>query len=200
MNKRPGFRKRLALELFRSIRKNRAKIHELHTLFWECTLRCNAACRHCGSDCHVSALHPDMPVEDFLRVIDEITPHVNPHQVLVTFTGGEALVRNDIEACGRELYKREYPWGIVTNGLLLTRERLDSLLAAGLHSITVSLDGFEDAHNWLRRNPKSFDQAVNAVCMLAEEKEITWDVVTCVNQRNINDLMTFKEFLIEMGV
>ena len=27
MNKRPGLRKRLALELFRSIRKNRAKIH-----------------------------------------------------------------------------------------------------------------------------------------------------------------------------
>ena len=33
MNKRPGLRKRLALELFRSIRKNRAKIHELRTLF-----------------------------------------------------------------------------------------------------------------------------------------------------------------------
>lgn len=60
MNKRPGLRKRLALELFRSIRKNRAKIHELRTLFWECTLRCNASCLHCGSDCHVSSAHPDM--------------------------------------------------------------------------------------------------------------------------------------------
>lgn len=38
MDKRPGFRKRIALELFRSIRKNRAKLHELRTLFWECTL------------------------------------------------------------------------------------------------------------------------------------------------------------------
>ena len=42
MDKRPGFRKRIALELFRSIRRNRAKLHELRTLFWECTLRCNA--------------------------------------------------------------------------------------------------------------------------------------------------------------
>ena len=116
MNKRPGLRKRLALELFRSIRKNRAKIHELRTLFWECTLRCNASCLHCGSDCHVSSAHPDMPVEDFLKVIDEITPHVDPHKVMITFTGGEALVRKDIEACGRELNKREYPWGIVSNG------------------------------------------------------------------------------------
>ena len=66
------------------------------------------------------------------------------------------------------------------SGLLLTRERLDSLLASGLHSATISLDGFEEAHNWLRRHPKSFENAVNAICMLAEEKEIVWDVVTCI--------------------
>ena len=200
MNKRPGLRKRLALELFRSIRKNRAKIHELRTLFWECTLRCNASCLHCGSDCHVSSEYPDMPVEDFLKVIDEITPYVDPHKVMITFTGGEALVRKDIEACGRELNRREYPWGIVTNGLLLNRTRLDSLLAAGMHSISISLDGFEEAHNWLRGNRRSFEAAVNAIAMLAEEKEIVWDVVTCVNQRNFKDLMLFKNFLIELGV
>ena len=55
MDKRPNIKKRIALELFRSIKKNRAKLHELRTLFWECTLRCNVSCRHCGSDCHVSA-------------------------------------------------------------------------------------------------------------------------------------------------
>ena len=149
MNKRPGLRKRLALELFRSIRKNRAKIRIAYALLGV-HARCNASCLHCGSDCHVSSAHPDMPVEDFLKVIDEITPHVDPHKVMITFTGGEALVRKDIEACGRELNKREYPWGIVSNGLLLNRTRLDSLLAAGMHSITISLDGFEEAHNWLR--------------------------------------------------
>lgn len=142
----------------------------------------------------------DMPMEDFLKVIDDITPHVDPNKVLVIFTGGEALVRKDIETCGLELYNRGYPWGIVSNGLLLTRERLDSLLASGLHSATISLDGFEEAHNWLRRHPKSFENAVNAICMLAEEKEIVWDVVTCVNQQNFKDLKLFKDFLVEMGV
>lgn len=200
IDKRPGFRKRIALELFRHLRKNRVKLHELHTLFWECTLRCNVACRHCGSDCRASAAQPDMPAADFLKVIDELTPHVDPHQLLVVFTGGEALVRNDLEACGRALYDRGYPWGVVSNGLLMTRERLNSLLAAGMHTATISLDGFEEAHNWLRRHPKSFDQALNAICLLAEETEITWDVVTCVNQKNIQDLPLFKDFLIEMGV
>lgn len=200
IKKRPGFRKRIALELFRSLKRNRTKLHELRTLFWECTLRCNASCRHCGSDCHVSAAHPDMPIEDFLRVIDEITPQVDPHKVLVIFTGGEALVRPDLEQCGLALYRRGFPWGIVSNGLLMTRERLDSLLAAGMHTATISLDGFEEAHNWLRRHPRSYEKALNAVCMLAEEPELVWDVVTCVNQHNIQDLKLFKEFLVEMGV
>ena len=106
MDKRPNIKKRIALELFRSIKKNRAKLHELRTLFWECTLRCNVSCRHCGSDCHVSASVPDMPVEDFLKVIDDITPYVEPNKVLVIFTGGEALVRKDIEKCGLELGDR----------------------------------------------------------------------------------------------
>ena len=200
MKKRPGFRKRIALELFRNLKKNRVKLHELRTLFWECTLRCNLACRHCGSDCHVSADQPDMPVADFLKVIDEITPHIEPNKVLVTFTGGEALMRSDLEECGLELYRRGFPWGIVTNGMLLTRKRLDSLLASGLHSVTISLDGFENSHNWLRGNSKSFEHALNAVCLLSEEKELVWDVVTCVNQHNFKDLKLFKDFLIEMGV
>lgn len=33
MDKRPNIKKRIALELFRSIKKNRAKLHELRTLF-----------------------------------------------------------------------------------------------------------------------------------------------------------------------
>ncbi|MCL2728339.1 MAG: TIGR04133 family radical SAM/SPASM protein, partial [Bacteroidales bacterium] len=142
----------------------------------------------------------DMPAKDFMRVIDEITPHVNPNRTMITFTGGEALLRNDLEACGLALYKKGFPWGLVSNGMLLNRKRLDSLLAAGLHSITISLDGFEEAHNWLRNHPQSHAKALNAVRMLTKEKEIVWDIVTCVNKKNLHQLNEFKEFLIANGV
>ena len=200
MGKKLSLRKRIALELFRKIRKNNARVHELNTLFWECTLRCNLFCRHCGSDCKAVADCPDMPAKDFMQVIEQITPHVNPNRTMIIFSGGEALLRNDLEACGLELYRRGFPWGVVSNGMLLNRRRLNSLLAAGLHSITISLDGFEDAHNWLRQHPKSYANALNAVRMLTEKKEIVWDVVTCVNRKNINQLVDFKEFLIANGV
>ena len=193
-------RQRLALGLHRRIRHNDAKIHELRNLFWECTLRCNMNCRHCGSDCKQAAAVPDMPAKDFFKAIDDITPHVDPHKTFITFTGGEALVRKDIEEVGLELYRRGFPWGIVTNGLLLDERRLDSLLRSGMHSITVSFDGFEEDHNWIRRNERSFECADKAIKLLVRTPDLLWDIVTCVNPRNYGSLEDFKEYLISIGV
>ena len=193
-------KQRVGLELQRSLRHTEAGLHPLRTLFWECTLRCNMSCRHCGSDCKVQPGAKDMPAEDFLRVVDSITPHVDPHRVFVIFTGGEALLRDDLERVGLELYRRGYPWGLVTNGFLLDERRLHSLLASGMHSITVSLDGPEEQHNWIRRHPQSFAKAAAAIRLLAHEKDLLWDVVTCVSPRNYAVLPRFRQQLEAMGV
>jgi MoaA/NifB/PqqE/SkfB family radical SAM enzyme len=65
MGKRLGLRQWIALKLFKKLHKIRAAEHTLTTLFWECTLRCNLQCRHCGSDCTASPEYKDMPAEDF---------------------------------------------------------------------------------------------------------------------------------------
>lgn len=195
-----SFRKLLALEAARKIRKNNAELHPLRQLFWESTLRCNLHCRHCGSDCKKQPDHPDMPLEDFIRVIDSIIPHVNPHEVSIIISGGEPLMRDDLEECGNALYQRGFPWGFVSNGLFLSRPRLDSLLEAGLHAITISLDGFENEHNWMRGHEDSFKRAAKAIEMLAGEDELLWDVVTCVNSKNYPYLSSFRNYLVNLGV
>ena len=89
-------RLKMALWLERIRRKNLKAIHPLQQLFWESTLRCNVHCLHCGSDCVSSIETPDMKAEDFLHVIDtEVTPHVDPHKVLIIISGGEPLMRKD---------------------------------------------------------------------------------------------------------
>jgi radical SAM enzyme (rSAM/lipoprotein system) len=194
------FKKKVALELFRVYRKNTTKIHELSYLLWECTLRCNLTCRHCGSDCKKESAVRDMPLADFLKAIDSISPHIQPNKTTIVITGGEALLRKDLEECGEELYKRGYPWGLVTNGYLLNQARLNSLLNAGLRSITVSLDGLQESHNWLRNNSNSFRKAFDAISLLPTIPDLKYDVVTCVNPRNLPDLEALKEKLIQAGV
>ena len=196
-----NLKKRISLKLYQQHKRNQVRLHELSYLFWECTLRCNLQCLHCGSDCKSETSSPDMPLEDFLRVLDNIKPHVNTHKTMIALTGGEPLMRKDLAKCGKEFYKREFPWGMVTNGYGLTKERFEELLQSGLRSVTVSLDGLSpETHDWMRGKQGSWERAINAITMVASTSGLVNDVVTCVNKRNINDLEEIKKLLLRMGV
>jgi radical SAM enzyme (rSAM/lipoprotein system) len=195
-----SFKKRIGLELWQKHERNMVREHPLRQLFWECTLRCNLHCRHCGSDCKTMAGHQDMPKEDFLHVLDNIATKTDPHKVFVVISGGEPLMREDLEACCTEIYARGFPWGMVTNALFLTPERFMKLLKAGMHSITISLDGLEDDHNWMRGNSNSFKQVDRALQMLKQAPRLKYDIVTCVNRRNYPKLEAIKEYLVSRDV
>jgi radical SAM enzyme (rSAM/lipoprotein system) len=179
---------------FRQFKKSEVRLHELNYLFWECTMKCNLACLHCGSDCSKSNSAPDMPLKDFLSALDTIE---NPSRnFIVVLTGGEPLLRNDIELCGREIRKRGMRWSLVTNGYLYDKERHISLLNAGLGALTVSLDGMEISHNWLRGSDSSFRNTVKAIDIASGSSRLNFDIVTCVNKRNLYELNEMLEFLI----
>lgn len=199
--RRLGLRKRWALDIFSDLYTRTVAEHRLNTLFWECTLRCNLACRHCGSDCRVAPDVPDMPLADFLKVIDEqITPHVDPAEVLIIFSGGEVLMRADLEQAGIEVTRRGYPWGMVTNGMALTPQRFERLMQAGLRSISISLDGFEKEHNRIRGNALSYERALQAIRLIVREPNLAYDVITCATGDLIPHLKEFRSMLIAEGV
>lgn len=193
-------KKKLALELWRQKEKLIREEHPLKQLFWECTLRCDLKCRHCGSDCKMKSESNDMLKEDFLRVLDSIAAKTDSHKVFVIVSGGEPLMRRDIEECGRAIYEKGFPWGMVTNALHLTPQRWQGLLRAGIHSMAISLDGLESDHNWMRGNDQSFQMVSQAIDMLVATKGFVFDIVTCVNRRNYPKLDEIKEFLISKGV
>ena len=195
-----SLRKRLGLEIQRKIQQHLIADHPLYQLFWECTLRCNLHCRHCGSDCKTVVGHEDMPLEDFIRVLDSIAAKTDSRQVFIIITGGEPLVREDIVECCRAIREHGFPWGMVTNGLYLTPELLHQLVDAGMHAMTISLDGLEENHNWMRGNKDSFRAVSDAIDLLREEPNIVWDIVTCATEHNFSELPALRDFLIDKGV
>lgn len=196
---RPSSTKKMLLSYAFLKYEEKTKQHLLKQLFWECTLRCNLHCLHCGSDCRAITKTKDMPLDDFLTVLDDVSTVRNPSGILVVTTGGEPLVRKDIIECGKAIRERGFHWGMVSNGFLLDEQMCDRLMEAGLETIAISLDGFEEAHNWLRGNKKSFALAERAIkCLVG--KDIIWDVITCVNQKTIGYLDDFKRYLIDLGV
>ena len=195
-----SLKKRLGLEIQRKIQQQIVKDHPLYQLFWECTLRCNLHCRHCGSDCKTVAGLPDMPLQDFIRVLDSIAKRTDSRQVFVIITGGEPLMREDIVECCRTIHEHGFPWGMVTNGLYLTPSLLQQLVDAGMHAMTISLDGLEDNHNWMRGNNGSFEAVSNAIDLLRDVPNVLWDIVTCATERNIAELPALRDFLVKKGV
>ncbi|GAP72447.1 radical SAM additional 4Fe3S-binding SPASM domain [Candidatus Symbiothrix dinenymphae] len=191
---------RLSQSIFNLFKANETRLHELSYLFWECTQRCNLKCRHCGSDCTANSAIRDMPFDDFLQAILPLKSAFFAKNITVAITGGEPLLRSDLAQCGKALRQNGFRWGIVTNGYAYTPEVHAQLLSAGMGAITLSLDGLHDTHNWLRANPHSFDNAVRALDLIASSKRLFYDVVTCVNHRNINELPLLKEFLISKNV
>ena len=182
-------------------KKNETSLHELTYLFWECTRRCNLQCLHCGSDasCATDNSIPDMPFEDFLNAILPLKEIYKPDSITVAITGGEPLVRKDLPKYGMQLRQHGFRWGIVTNGYDYTADVHKSLLDAGMGAITMSLDGLKENHNWLRDNNQSFDNAIRALDLIVSSSRLNYDVVTCVNQKNIEELEEMKAFLIERG-
>lgn len=174
--------------------------HPLRQLFWECTLNCNMSCLHCGSDCNKDVRKGEMPLADFLAVLDDVKFHQPDVKTMVYTIGGEPLVRHDILECGRAITDRGFFWGTVTNGHLLDQAMMKELMRAGLRSISVDIDGTREDHNWLRNNPSSFDRAYNALICIRNTSGLVWDVITCINRRNIASLDKIKAMLVDAGV
>lgn len=186
--------------VFRLFRDNEVRVHELNYLFWECTTRCNLHCRHCGSDCSVQSREKDMPLEDFLQALDTIPSSHRPRDFIVVLTGGEPLLRPDIETVGRAIRERGFGWGMVSNGWFYDEAAHERLMGAGMGALTISLDGLETSHDWMRGLGGSYARAVRAIGLSAADPRLNADVVTCVNRRNLAELPRIHDVLAGLGV
>jgi len=110
-----------------------------HIVAWNLTKRCNLACAHCYiSAGSWQATSDELSTEECLRILDEVLD-VNPNPMLI-LTGGEPLLRDDLEVLVERASSRGATVVVGTNGTRLTDDRIGSLMAAGLKGVAVSVD------------------------------------------------------------
>lgn len=81
----------------------------------------------------------------------------------VSFTGGEPLIRKDLPELVARAHQTGLHTSLSTNGLLLNGDRLEHLLAAGIDTIYLSLDGATaETNDRLRGVSGSYDRVLNA--------------------------------------
>jgi radical SAM enzyme (rSAM/lipoprotein system) len=182
------------------VRRLETTVHPLRYLFLEITQRCNLHCRHCGSDCGKETRLDELSTDEWVAFLGYLAKNFDRRQVALVVTGGEPLCRPELERITGAIRAHGLTWGMVTNGWALSEANVRKLVDAGITSITVSLDGLRESHDWLRGREGSWDRAVAGIGRLARSGIPFFDVVTCANPRNLGELPQVREVLRQAGV
>ncbi len=137
----------------------------------EVTRRCNFTCPHCFVDARSAkgkplgeaggAPAPEWTTAELAALVRDLAACGTTD---LCWSGGEPLLRDDLEELTREATSRGLCVSLVTNGSLATRDRLARLRASGLATVQISLDGATpEAAARIRRGPKAaFRRATEA--------------------------------------
>jgi MoaA/NifB/PqqE/SkfB family radical SAM enzyme len=96
--------------------------------------RCNLACTYCNEFDDIS--NP-VPTEEMFARIDRLGSFGTS---IVTISGGEPLLHPELDAIIARIRKNGILAGLITNGYLLVRERIERLNRAGLEYLQISID------------------------------------------------------------
>lgn len=108
-------------------------------LLLELTYRCPLQCVFCYNPVDFAAIENELTTPEWIRVMREARALGS---VQLGLSGGEPLMRDDVEAIAAEAHTLGYYTNLITSGVGLTRERLTELKRAGLDHIQLS---FQDS-------------------------------------------------------
>ena len=169
-------------------------------VYWETTLACGLACRHCRATAVPERSPLELTTQEGLGLLDRILGFGQPLPHIV-FTGGDPLRRPDLEELVAGATERGIGASLapaVTPDF--TKARLASLKAAGIQTISLSLDGSSpELHDGLRGVPGTFDMTMEATTW-AHEVGFPIQVNTLVTDTTLDDLPAIYEVVGRMGI
>lgn len=154
------------------------------SLWLEVESRCNLACKFCynfwrpATETYPQTLSTDELLRGLSALLDEFECR------RVALSGGEPLLRSDLEEIVAFFKQRQVRVVLTTNGALLSDAKVDSLRASGVDIVQVSLHSSRpDEHDWLSSGP-AFRGAMLAL-MRARERGIGLAAVYVATSRNL---------------
>lgn len=99
--------------------------------------RCNLACTYCNEFDKDS---PPVPTEQMLARIDKLC---SLGTSIITFSGGEPTLHPDLDTLIRRARQGGAITTLITNGYLLTPDRIRALNASGLDYLQISIDNVQ---------------------------------------------------------
>jgi len=154
--------------------------------------RCNLSCAYCNEyDDHSRPV----PLETMVRRVDLLA---GLGTCIVTISGGEPLLHPELDEIVRRIRARGMIAGLITNGYLLTAERIQRLNRAGLDHLQISIDNVTP-DDVSKKSLKVLDRKLQ---LLAEHAEFHVNINSVVGGgiRNPRDAQVVGRRAVELGL
>ena len=153
--------------------------------------RCNLSCAYCNEfDSHSKPV----PAETLFQRLDRLA---DLGTTVITVSGGEPLLHPDLDAILAHVRRRGMIAGMITNGYLLTADRIRRLNRAGLEHLQISIDNvMPDAVS--KKSLKVLDKKLQ---LLAEHADFHVNINSVVGGgiQNPRDALTVGKRAVELG-
>ena len=153
--------------------------------------RCNLSCAYCNEyDDHSNPV----PLEEMYRRLDRLA---GMGTAVITISGGEPLLHPELDQIIARIRKRGMMAGLITNGYLLTAERIARLNRAGLEHLQISIDNVQP-DDVSKKSLKVLDQKIK---LLAEHAwfQVNINSVLGSGVRNPEDALAVARRAVELG-
>ncbi len=158
------------------------------------TQRCNLACKHCYLDATTlkNGTEGELNTQEVCQLLDEIDALDNG--TMVVLTGGEPLVRRDLETIIEYGAQKDLAMVLGTNGALLTRVRVANLKKAGLMGAGISVDSLKPAfHDAFRGQQGSWQQTMTGI-ENCRQAGLSFQIHFSITDDNAHELHDMIEF------
>ena len=158
------------------------------------TNRCNYRCWHCYN---AGRIKKNVPLSKLKELIVELQDLGVIH---VTITGGEPMLRNDLEELASSFDNRTY-LTLNTTGDGFTSDRARSLYDSGIFAIGVSLDSTDPIeHDSLRGRKGAFDASLEAIQLASQNNLYPYVIAVATKEFLVPDkFWDFLQFVSKVG-
>ncbi|RMF94014.1 MAG: radical SAM protein [Candidatus Schekmanbacteria bacterium] len=161
----------------------------LRYLELQITDRCNLKCKHCYLG---NPKKRDLKIGIIESLFDQFEEIQGLRMII---SGGEPLLHPRFEEINELLKDRSFRAILLTNGTLLDE---DLIARINVQEYQISIDGLEEAHNFLRGRG-TFKKSMQSVEMLLK-KGIDVSIATMANKKNANDFPAMEKIFRDMGI
>lgn len=137
-----------------------AEWHGLYSVTWNVTSGCNLSCKHCYVP---EPEQRDLSTKEAKGLLSKLADFGVEELYM---SGGEPLLRDDLFELIDYATDLKLHTDVITNGWYMTEEKAAKFKESNVSHVSVSIDGLEDTHDYIRNKKGSFQKGVEAIKML----------------------------------